>query len=60
VAIGLAPAHRAGQLDRTGVQQQFLGQRGLTGVGVGNDGESATALDFVLERRAGYRGLDLT
>ena len=52
VAIGLAAAHRAGQLDRAGVQQEFLGQRGLTGVWVGNDGERAAALDFGLERRS--------
>ena len=51
VPIGLAAAHRAGQLDRAGVQQEFLGQRGLAGVRVGNDGERAAALDFVLERR---------
>ena len=48
--IGLAAAHRAGQLDRAGVQQQFLGQRGLAGVWVGNDGEGAAALDLMLQR----------
>jgi hypothetical protein len=52
VPIGLPAAHRAGQLDRSRVQQEFLGQRGLTGVGVGNDRERAAALDFMLERRA--------
>ena len=53
--IGLAAAHRAGQLDGAGVQQQFLGQRGLAGVRVGNDRERAPALDFSLERRIGWQ-----
>ncbi len=56
VTIGLAAAHRAGQLDGAGVQQQFLGQGGLAGVRVGNDGERAPALDFGLERRVGGDG----
>jgi hypothetical protein len=59
VAIGLAPAHRARQLDRSRVQQEFLGQRGLTGVWVGNDCEGATALNFTLERRRRNCGFDL-
>jgi hypothetical protein len=50
VAIGLTPAHGARQLDGARVQQEFLGQRGFTGVGVRNDGERATALDFGLQR----------
>ena len=49
VPARLAPAHRAGQLDRAGVQQQLLGQRGLAGVGVRNDGEGAAPRDFALE-----------
>jgi len=60
MAIGLAAAHRAGQLDRPCVQQQFFGQRGLAGVRVGNDGEGAAALDFTLERRGRNCGFDLT
>ncbi len=48
--IGLSAAHRAGQLDRPGVQQQFLRQRGLAGVWVGNDRESAAALDLMVQR----------
>jgi hypothetical protein len=52
VPIRLAAAHRARELDGARVQQEFLGQRGLTGVGVGNDRERAAALDFMLERRA--------
>jgi hypothetical protein len=59
MAIGFPPAHRARELDRSRVQQQFLGQRGLTGVWVGNDGEGAAALDFVLERRGADCGFDL-
>jgi len=51
MAIGLAVAHRAGQLDRPCVQQQFLGQRGLAGIRVGNDRERAATLNFALERR---------
>ena len=43
VARGLARLHRAGDLDRAGEQQQLFGQRGLAGVGVGNDGEGAAA-----------------
>jgi hypothetical protein len=60
VPIGLAAAHRAGQLDRSRVQQQFLGQRGLAGIWMGNDCESATALDFAFERGTRYYGFDLT
>jgi hypothetical protein len=60
MAIGLASAHRARQLDRPRVQQEFLGQRRLAGVRVGNDGEGATALDFALERRGRTCGFDLT
>jgi hypothetical protein len=33
----------AGDLDRAGEQQQLLGQRGLAGVGVADDGEGAAA-----------------
>ena len=43
VARRLARLHRAGDLDRAGEQQQLLGQRGLAGVGVGNDREGAAA-----------------
>jgi hypothetical protein len=59
MAIGLAAAHGAGQLDRSCVQQQFFGQRGLAGVRVGNDGERAAALNFALERRRRDCGFDL-
>src|SRR5688500_14044658 len=57
VAVGLPAAHRAGQLDGAGVQQELLGQGGLAGVWVGNDSERAPALDFSLERRIGGYGL---
>ena len=46
VARGLARLHRAGHLDRAAEQQQLLGQRGLAGVGVGNDREGAAARGF--------------
>ena len=46
VALRLAAADGAGQLDRAGVEQQLLGQRGLAGVGVGNDGERPPPGDF--------------
>jgi hypothetical protein len=49
MAIGLAAAHRAGQLDRSCVQQEFLGQGRLTGVWVGNDREGAPPIDFVFQ-----------
>jgi hypothetical protein len=36
-------AHLAGRADRPAGQQQVLGQGGLAGVGVGDDGEGAPA-----------------
>jgi hypothetical protein len=60
VAIGLSAAHRAGQLDRSRVQQEFLSQRRLAGVRVGDDGEGTAALNFALERRGRDCGFDLT
>jgi hypothetical protein len=36
----------AGKLDRAARPQQVLGQRGLAGVGMGDDGEGAAAGDF--------------
>jgi hypothetical protein len=45
----LAAAHRAGQLDSAGVQQQLFRQRGLAGVRMRNDRERAPARDFALE-----------
>ena len=38
-----ARAHLAGRADRAPGQQQVLGQGGLAGVGVGDDGEGAPA-----------------
>ena len=46
----LAAAHRAGQLDRAGVQQQLLGQRRLAGVGVRDDGKRPAPGDFARQR----------
>ena len=48
VALGL---DLAGELDRAAEQQQLLGQRGLAGVGVGDDREGAAPLDLAGERR---------
>ena len=50
--VGARPAaiaarlHLAGKLDRAAEQQELLGERGLAGVGVGNDRESAPSSDF--------------
>ena len=46
----LAPLHRSGHLDGAAEQQQFLGQRGLARVGVGDDGKSASSADFLVVR----------
>ena len=45
----LAPAHRAGELDRAGIQQQLLGQRRLAGVGMRDDGERPAPRDLAFE-----------
>jgi hypothetical protein len=36
-------------MNRSRVEQEFFGQRGLTGVGVGNDGERTAASDLTFE-----------
>ena len=38
---------RAGSLDAAGIEQQFLGKRGLTGVRVADDRECAARRDFI-------------
>ena len=43
----------AGELDRAAEQQELLGQRGLAGVRMRDDGEGAAALDLAGERRSG-------
>ena len=48
VALGLDVA---GELDRAAEQQQLLGQRGLAGVRMRDDGEGAPALDLGGQRR---------
>ena len=53
VALGLDVA---GELDGAAEQQKLLGQRGLAGIGMRDDGEGAPALDFVGERRAVVAG----
>src|SRR5574343_483547 len=55
VARGLARPHFAGDLDGAAEPQQLFGQRRFTGVGVGNDRESATAGDFSVEGSHGRR-----
>ena len=46
VPLRRASLHGARQLDRAGVQQRLLGERGLAGVGVGDDREGAALLHF--------------
>ena len=48
VARRLAALDGAGELDRAAEQQQLLGQRGLAGVRVGNDGKGAAARHLVV------------
>ena len=43
---GLAALHRAGHLDGAAEQQQLFCQRGLAGVGMGNDGERTATRGF--------------
>ena len=43
---GLAPFDRTRQLDGPAEQQQFFGERGLAGIGMGNDGKCASAGEF--------------
>ena len=43
IALGL---DHSGQLNRAPEQEQLFGQRGFTGIGVGDDGEGAAFLDF--------------
>ncbi|MNJ46906.1 hypothetical protein D3C77_420480 [compost metagenome] len=46
MAVGFTRLHRTGNGDRLAHQQKLLGDGGLTGVGVGNNGESAALRDF--------------
>ncbi len=52
LALGL---DLAGKIDGAAEQQQFLGQRGLAGVGMGDDRKGPPPRDFLGERRAGRR-----
>ena len=54
VALRLAAADGAGQLDRAGVEQQLLGERRLAGVGVRDDRERAAPAHL-----GGQPGVDL-
>ena len=47
VAFGLARLDGTRLADRSAVEQQFLRQRRLTGVRVGDDGERPACFDFV-------------
>jgi hypothetical protein len=57
VARALARLHRAGHQDGAAEQQQLLGQRGLAGVGVGNDGEGAPLLHVAQQVGGEGRGV---
>ncbi len=46
MAVGFAGFHRAGHCDCLAHQQELLGDGGFTGIGVGNNGESAAFRDF--------------
>ena len=48
-ALVLARGDRAGELHRAAVEQELLGQRGLAGVGVGDDGEGSSPGDFFVK-----------
>ena len=45
----------AGQIDGAAEQQQLFGQRGLAGVGMGNDGKGPPPRHFIGKRRPGRR-----
>ena len=49
MARGLFALHRARQLNGPAVKQEFFGQRGLTGIGVGDNGEGPPPADFLFE-----------
>jgi hypothetical protein len=55
VALLLAGADGAGLFDRAAVEEELLGEGGLAGVGVGNDGERAPARHFPPELRLADR-----
>ena len=46
-ALVLAGGDGAGKLEGTAVEEELLGEGGLAGVGVGDDGEGAAAGDFL-------------
>ena len=48
MAIGFLPLYRAGHLDQLAEQQQLLGNGGLAGVRVRDDGQHPPALDLVV------------
>jgi len=55
-ALTGAGAHRPGFLHRAGVQQEFLGEAGLAGVGVADDGERSTTRGLRQDARTRFHG----
>ena len=55
MAVGFAGFHRAGHRDCLAHQQEFLGDGGFTGIGVGNDGKRASGVDFIDNFTIGHR-----
>ena len=51
VTLSLARLDRAGQMDCAAVEQQFFGESGFAGVGVGDDCERPAPIDFIDERQ---------
>ena len=47
--LDLVRLYGTGHLDGTAVKQQFLGQSGLTRIGVADDGEGTPTVDFIKE-----------
>ena len=53
MAAILFGTHSTGGVEGTGVEQQFFGERGFAGIGMRNDGERASALDFGIKANVG-------
>lgn len=53
MAAGFARPHFTRHLNGAAKPQQFFGQRGFTGIGVGNDGKGAAAGNFSIEEAHG-------
>ena len=59
VALSLARLDRAGEVDRSAVEEKFFGEGGFAGVGVGDDGEGSAPIDLVDELRQSDRSFQL-